>query len=61
MADDYIVDEVRRLREEQAAKHGFDVKAILAAARKRQRRSGRKVVSLVPKKTLSSALLHGRA
>jgi hypothetical protein len=56
MADDYIVDEVRRLRKEQAAKHGFDVKAILAAARKRQRRSGRKVVSLVQKKTLSAAL-----
>lgn len=50
MADDYIVDEVRRLREEQAAKHNFDVKAILAAARKRQRRSGRKVVSLVQKR-----------
>jgi hypothetical protein len=51
MADDYIVEEVRRLREEQAAKHRFDVKAILAAAKKRQRRSRRKVVSLVPKKT----------
>ena len=56
MADDYIVDEVRRLREEQAAKHGFDVKAILAAAKRRQRRSGRKVVWLVQKKTLSGAL-----
>jgi hypothetical protein len=31
---DYIVDEVRRVREEQAAKYAFDVKAILAAARK---------------------------
>jgi hypothetical protein len=48
---DYIVDDVRRLREEQAAKHGFDVIAILAAAKKRQRRSKRTVVSLVPKKT----------
>jgi hypothetical protein len=56
MADDYIVNEVRRLREEQAAKQGFDVKAILAAAKRRQRRSGRKVVSLVQKKTLSAAL-----
>ena len=46
MAKDYIVEEVRRVREEQAAKHAFDVKAILAAAKKRQRRSGRKVVSL---------------
>jgi len=61
MADDYIVDEVRRLREEQAAKHGFDVKAILAAARKRQRRSGRTVVLLVAKKTLGAARPHARA
>jgi hypothetical protein len=53
MAKDYIVDEVRRVREEQAAKYAFDVKAILAAARKRQRRSGRKVVSLVQKKKSS--------
>ena len=46
MARDYIVEEVRRIREEQAAKHAFDIKKILAAAKKRQRRSGRKVVSL---------------
>jgi len=54
MAKDYIVDEVRRVREGQAAKYAFDVKAILAAARKRQRRSARKVVSLVQKKKLSA-------
>lgn len=54
MAKDYIVDEVRRIREEQAAKYGFDIQAILAAAKKRQRRSGHKVVSLVPKKKLSA-------
>ena len=58
MADDYIVDEVRRLREEQAAKHGFDVKAILAAAKKRQPRSERTVVSPGRKKTLGTALRH---
>ena len=50
MGRDYIVDEVRRIREEQAAKCNFDIKAILASAKKRQRKSGRKVVSLVPKK-----------
>jgi len=60
MADDYIVDEVRRSREEQAAKHGFNVKAILAAAKKRQRRSRRRVVPLVQKKTLDAALPHPR-
>jgi len=50
MSKDYIVDQVPRVREEQAAKHDFDVKAMLDSARKRQRRSTRKVVSLVQKK-----------
>ena len=36
-----------RARESEAAKHRFDVKAILSAAKKRQRRSGRRVVSFV--------------
>ena len=50
MPKDPIVDEIRRVRQNEAAKHGFDVKAILAAAKKRQRRSKHKVVSLAPKK-----------
>ena len=54
MPRDPIVDEVRRVREEEAAKHDFDVKAILAASKRRQRRSGRKVVSLARKKKLSA-------
>lgn len=52
MATDPIVDEVRRVREDEAAKHGFDVRAILMASKRRQRRSRHKVVSLVPKKKL---------
>ena len=54
MAKDYIVEEVWRVRQEQAAKYPIDVKALLTAARKRQRRSGRKVISLVQKKKLSA-------
>jgi len=54
MPRDPIVDEVRRVREEEAGKHGFDVKAILAASKKRQRRSRHKVVSFVPKKKLTA-------
>ena len=54
MGKDPIVDEVRRVREELAAKHGFNVKAILAASKRRQRRSSHKVVSLIPKKKLSA-------
>ena len=53
MTDDYIVEEIRRIREKQAAKYGFDLKKILDAARRRQRRSGHKVVSYVKKKKLS--------
>jgi hypothetical protein len=52
MGRDEIVDEVRRIREEQAARYNFDIKAILAAAKKRQRKSGRKVVSFVSRKKL---------
>jgi hypothetical protein len=49
MSRDPIVDEVRRAREKEAAKHAFDVKAILSAAKKRQRLSGHRVVSFVRK------------
>ena len=55
MSRDPIVDEVRRARESEAAKHRFDVKAILSAAKKRQRRSGRKVVTFVRKTRKLSA------
>ena len=49
MWKDEIVEEVRGVREAQAARQGFDLKAILADARKRQKDSGRRVVSFVPK------------
>ena len=55
MSRDPIVDEVRRVRETEAAKHGFDVKAILSAAKKRQCRSGHRVVSFVRKNRKLSA------
>lgn len=54
MARDPIVDEVRRVREDLAAKHRFDIKAILQASKKRQGRSTHKIVSFVPKKKLSA-------
>jgi hypothetical protein len=52
--NDHIVDEVRRIREEQAAKWNFDVKAILADARKRQARSGHRVVSVARKRKVNA-------
>jgi hypothetical protein len=50
MWKDEIVEEVRRIREENAAKFDHNLKTILDDARKRQRLSGRKVVSFEPKK-----------
>ena len=49
MLKDELVEEVRKIRQEQAAKWNFDLKAILSDARKRQAQSDRKVVSFVPK------------
>ncbi|MBI4600907.1 MAG: hypothetical protein HY721_03005 [Planctomycetes bacterium] len=50
MARDPFVEEVRRIRETQAARYRFDIKAILAAAKKRQSKSGHRIVSFVRKK-----------
>jgi hypothetical protein len=49
MFKDEIVEEVRKAREQQAAKLNFDLKAILADARTRQKVSGHRVVSFVSK------------
>ncbi len=49
MVKDALVEEVRKARQEQAARWNFDLKAVLADARKRQSQSGHKVVSFVPK------------
>jgi len=49
MWKDHIVEEVRKVREEHAAKFNFDVRAVVEDARKRQHTSRHKVVSFVPK------------
>ena len=49
MNGDCIIQEVRAIREQLAAQHGYDVRALFAAARERQQESERKVVKLVPK------------
>jgi hypothetical protein len=46
MAKDPIVDEIRKHRKEIAEQFGYDLRAIIADARKRQRGHGKKVVSL---------------
>ncbi|MCX6879056.1 MAG: hypothetical protein NTW21_35395 [Verrucomicrobia bacterium] len=39
-----IIEEVRAMKRENAAEHGFDVSRIVAAARERQEQSGRMIV-----------------
>ena len=46
MNSDHIVKEVRKIRENQAAKFNFDIKAIIAAAQKKQKKSAHTIISL---------------
>ncbi len=45
MNTDHIVEEVRKIREAQAAKLNFDIKAIIAEAQKKQKLTSHKLVS----------------
>jgi len=45
MYKDHIVEEVRKHREARAAKLNFDIKAIVADAQKKQRKTSHKLVS----------------
>ena len=45
---DSIASEVRRLKEENAAEHGFDLRAIAAAARAAQRKHPQRMVTRIP-------------
>ncbi len=43
---DPIVAEVRRIKQQLAARHNYDAEAMLRAAMRRQKRQGREVVTL---------------
>ncbi len=45
MTKDPIIDEIRRHRKEIAEKSGYDLRAIIADARRRQKTRGKRVVS----------------
>lgn len=49
MNHDDIIKEVRTIREQLAAQHDYDVRALFAAAKERQQENERKVVKLAPK------------
>ena len=50
MWHDPIVEEIHRIRDEHAKKFGYDLHAICEDLRKKQAASGRKVVSLQPRR-----------
>jgi len=45
---DSIIKRVRRYKEENAAEHGFDIRAIAAAAQARQREHPDRMVTRIP-------------
>ncbi len=50
MNSDPIVVEIRHLREQRAARFGFDIRSIVEDARKRDASGGRQVVRLAPRR-----------
>lgn len=50
MWNDPIVEEVRKVREEHAARFDYDLERIFQDLKEQEKRSGRKVVSLPPKR-----------
>lgn len=50
MWKDAIVDEIRKAREEHAAKFNYNLEAIFNDLKEQEKRSARKVVSLPPKR-----------
>ena len=52
MWNDPIVEEVRRVREEHAARFDYDLERIFQDLKEQERQSGREVVSLPPKRPL---------
>ena len=47
---DTIVEEVRKIRQAHAARFNYDLRAIFDDLKEQERRSGRNVVSLAPKR-----------
>lgn len=50
MTRDPIIEEVRSIRDAYAKEHSYDVKAIVAALQQEEAKSGRRVISLPPKR-----------
>ena len=60
MWKDEIVEEIHRIREEYAKSFNYDLDAIFADWQKKQSASGREVVSLSPKRSLTTRWIDHR-
>lgn len=47
---DAVIDELRAVREEHAARHGYDIKSIFREIRAREEASGREYVRYPPRR-----------
>jgi hypothetical protein len=54
MPQDEIIQEVRAIREAYASRFNFDIRAIYRDAKEQERKDGRKVVSLEPRRTATA-------
>lgn len=50
MSRDSIIEEIRAIREAYAKRFNYDLQAIYRDLKEKERKSGRKVVSLTPKR-----------
>jgi hypothetical protein len=50
MPEDTVIQEVRRIKADIAAKHGYNIRAIVEEARQLCRQKGRSTVSRPPKR-----------
>ncbi len=55
MWKDTIVEDVRKVREEHAAKFNFNLDAIYLDLKKQEKKSGRKILSLAKKRMAAAA------
>ena len=61
MKSDPIVAEIRNLREQRAARFGFDIGLIVQDARKRDASGDRQVIRRAPRRPVAAAQRHTKA
>ena len=60
MQSDPIVAEIRKIREQRAARFGFDIRAIVNDAQQRDARGDRRIVRLPPRPVVTSTARNDR-